>query len=302
MHQRLHGKGVRCITARLATLAFVLACAGNSYARPDMTPLGPNIADKGSAFYHFSISTFDSADGKRHYKVWTAVPTKQPPKAGFPVLYMLDGNAVMDRLSDAFLKKLSEQSPPVLVVIGYQTTLPFDLQARTYDYTPQPFSRREDKHGRTGGGSPGFRHLVEEIIAPDSEKNLKINPAARGLWGHSYGGLFVLDTWLSSSFFRSYYAASPSLDRDGGMMLTQITAASGAAFSHKRLYIMEGDGDEKRPRTNVTPDKLRAVREAVDKLHTEGITATYSLYPGLAHGAVFTASFHTALLQMSEEN
>jgi predicted alpha/beta superfamily hydrolase len=34
--------------------------------------------------------------------VWTAVPDKAPPAAGYPVLYMLDGNAVMDKLNDAF--------------------------------------------------------------------------------------------------------------------------------------------------------------------------------------------------------
>ncbi|MDO6407426.1 alpha/beta hydrolase [Pantoea phytobeneficialis] len=297
MNQSLYRKGIQGISA----LTFVFVCAGNCYARPDMTPLGPNIADKGSTFYHFSTRTFDSADGKRHYKVWTGVPDKHSPKAGFPILYMLDGNAVMDRLSDSFLKKLSEGSPPVLVVIGYQTTLPFDLQARTYDYTPTHFISRWDRHGRSVGGSTAFRHLVEETIAPASEKNLKINPAQRGLWGHSYGGLFVLDSWLSSNFFRSYYTASPSLDRVNNEMLAQITATSGEAFSHKRLDIMEGDDDEKRPQASAAPDRLRALRQAVETLRSNGVAATYSLFPGLPHGAMFTASFQATLLQMSEE-
>lgn len=296
MNKRLYFTRIRYLTA-----FFVLFYTGTSNARPDMTPLGPNIADTGSAFYHFSISTFDSSDGKRHYKVWTAVPNKTPPKAGFPILYMLDGNAVMDRLSDSFLKKLSEQTPPVLVAIGYQTTLPFDLQARAYDYTPQFSSNSRDRHGRAGGGSIDFRHLIEETIAPQSEKNLKINPAQRGLWGHSYGGLFVLDSWLSSTFFRAYYATSPSLEGDNRMILGQITSATGDAFSHKSLYLIEGDGDEKRPKSSAQSDTLRAVRDTVNTLRTDGIAASYWLYPGLTHGAMFTASFQSALLNMSEE-
>ena len=63
--------------------------------KPDMRPLGPNIADKGSRVYHFSATSFDSVDGTRHYRVWTAVPNTTAPASGYPILYMLDGNAVM---------------------------------------------------------------------------------------------------------------------------------------------------------------------------------------------------------------
>lgn len=64
------------------------------------------------------------------------MPDKAPPAAGYPVLYMLDGNAVMDKLDDAFLQQLFAGSPPVIVAIGYQTALPFDTAARAWDYTP----------------------------------------------------------------------------------------------------------------------------------------------------------------------
>ena len=121
----------------LVTLLSGLTLIWNAhaFAKPDMQPLGPNIADKGSAFYHFSVNSFDSADGSRHYRVWTAVPNKAAPASGYPILYMLDGNAVMDRLNDDLLKQLAEKSPPVIVAVGYQTNLPFDLNGRAYDYS-----------------------------------------------------------------------------------------------------------------------------------------------------------------------
>ncbi len=39
----------------------------------------------------------------------------------------------MDKLDDAFLQQLFAGSPPVIVAIGYQTALPFDTAARSYD-------------------------------------------------------------------------------------------------------------------------------------------------------------------------
>lgn len=152
-----------------------------------MQPLGPNIADKGSAFYHFSVNSFDSADGSRHYRVWTAVPNKAAPASGYPILYMLDGNAVMDRLNDDLLKQLAEKSPPVIVAVGYQTNLPFDLNGRAYDYTPAAESGKTDtrngRFSRKSGGSNDFRQLLETRIAPKVEQGLNIDRQRRGLWG-----------------------------------------------------------------------------------------------------------------------
>ncbi len=302
-HRRYYKKG-RFMVVHLSAFFFILMHAGNSYSRPDMTPLGPNIADKGSSFYHFSVSKFDSVDGKRHYKVWTGIPDKTPPASGSPVLYMLDGNAVMDRLSDELLKKLSERTPPVLIVIGYQTALPFESSARAYDYTPSVKENNTQnqatrRYDRQGGGSLIFRHLLEDTIALQAEKNLNINPAKRGLWGHSYGGLFVMDSYLSSSFFTRYYSASPSLELDNFALLKKLTMINKKEFDNKQLYLMEGDGDPKKNGEDKTPDVLGLTRKAVSTLHSEGVSATYWLYPGFTHGQMFTASFQSALLQVA---
>ncbi|EAU7576593.1 Salmochelin siderophore protein IroE, partial [Salmonella enterica] len=76
----------------------------NLYFLPDLTGFYSLMGY--SEFYHFSVSRFDSVDGKRHYEVWIGVSDKKAPVSGFPVLYMLDGNTVMDRLSDEFLKNI----------------------------------------------------------------------------------------------------------------------------------------------------------------------------------------------------
>ncbi len=284
----------------LAAGIVCLLCASVSVARPDMSPLGPNIADKGSAFYHFTVNRVDSADGQRHYKIWTAIPDKAPPAQGYPVLYLLDGNAVMDRLTDSLLGRLSQQDPPVLVVIGYQTSLPFDLSARSFDYTPAPAGGsagqvQQDKRGRPVGGSDIFRQLLEEKIAPLAEQGLHVDVQRRGIWGHSFGGLWVLDSYLKTDFFRQFYSASPSLGQAKGDLLRQVTSASGPRLQNKQLLVMEGDGDATSPRAQVV-DILSDVRQAIESLDKRHVAAGYRLFPGLTHGQMFTASFRTALL------
>ncbi|QJT79975.1 alpha/beta hydrolase [Kosakonia sp. MUSA4] len=294
MHRRFYA-------ARLAALIVLLLCSKTVFSRPDMTPLGPNIADKGSAFYHFAVNTFDSADGKRHYKVWTAIPKKNPPAAGYPVLYLLDGNAVMDRLSEPLLQKLSERDPSVLVAVGYQTDLPFDLAARTYDYIPAAKGEPQNLRGRQGGGSALFRQLLETTIAPQAEKDIAVNPQKRALWGHSYGGLLVLESYLTSGFFNAYYLAVPSLERNNFMLLNAMDALPKATFSHKSLWFLEGDGDRKANDENATSGVLNAIQHRVSRLRADGLPVTYLLYPGLTHGAMFDTSMKAAIWHLSGE-
>ncbi len=294
----------KCQNSNLRRVLFsafsciVLLYSAKGYAKPDMKPLGPNIADRGSAFYHFRVEQFDSADGKRHYRVWTAIPNKKPAASGYPVLYMLDGNAVMGRLTETLLKQLAEKMPPVIIAIGYQTNLPFESNSRAWDYTPA----REVKNGRNRremGGSNDFRQLLEQYIAPKVEQGININPEQRGLWGHSYGGLFVLDSWLSSSFFRTYYSASPSLGQGYLALLNQITSVVKTRYCHKRLFFMEGAASPGKNVQTQAPDILPRIHDIVASLQRDGIPADYWDYPGLTHGPMFDASFKSALLDMS---
>lgn len=291
-------------TSGLLTLAIgALFYSSGSIARPDFQPLGPNIADKGSAFYHFTQRQYDSADGERHYRVWTAVPDKAPPAAGYPVLYMLDGNAVMDKLDDAFLQQLFAGSPPVIVAIGYQTALPFDTAARAWDYTP-PLKTHEPRAGkpalppRKTGGNDAFRQLLTETMVPQTEANLKIDPHQRAIWGHSYGGLFVLDAWRKASPFGIYYSASPSLGQALQSPLQASQSLDAVRFRGKSLYLLEGDG-KARGEPSGHEASLEVLRQTQQQLASKGLTVAFWRYPGLTHGQMFEVSLRSALLHLS---
>ncbi|WP_297206298.1 alpha/beta hydrolase-fold protein [uncultured Pluralibacter sp.] len=278
--------------------AFFLALlfTGLAHARPNMTPLGPNIADKGSALYHFTINTFDSADGQRHYKVWTAVPNKKPPAAGYPVLWTLDGNAVMNHLSDKLLSELSAGTPPVIVAVGYQTNLPFDVYARAWDYTP-PVAGGDSMtvHGRKGGGDAAFQALIENTLAPVAEKGIPLNTAHRAIWGHSLGGIFALDTYYRSPFFSRIYATSPSLSQNYISLVTRLKTADAGRLSGKQLLVIEGSWPASRNPQVPEPASIEGIRSVLAGLSARGLPARLVQYPTLSHGEMFSVGLELAL-------
>jgi predicted alpha/beta superfamily hydrolase len=288
---------------RIFIAALVCAFYGiNADAKPDMRPLGPNIADRGSAYYHFNVAYFDSLDGERHYKVWTAIPNAAPPAEGYPILYALDGNAVMDRVSDSLLAQLTQKTPPVIVAVGYQTTLPFDKNARAYDYRPTVKENSADsgRDSRKSGGSEAFRQLLQNTIVENVERGMKIDPRRRAIWGHSYGGLFIIDSWLASSRFRIYFSASPSLGRGNASLLDKMAEAKADAFSQKSLYLMEGAVATQRVSSAGAEETRGNVLQTVSLLKKKGVAVNWWPYPGLSHGEMFNASLQSALLEVAD--
>lgn len=288
---------------RIFIAALVCAFYGiNADAKPDMRPLGPNIADRGSAYYHFNVTYFDSLDGERHYKVWTAIPNAAPPAEGYPILYALDGNAVMDRVSDSLLAQLTQKTPPVIVAVGYQTTLPFDQNARAYDYRPTVKENSADsgRDSRKSGGSEAFRQLLQNTIVENVERGMKIDPRRRAIWGHSYGGLFIIDSWLASSRFRIYFSASPSLGRGNASLLDKMAEAKADAFSQKSLYLMEGAVATQRVSSAGAEETRGNVLQTVSLLKKKGVAVNWWPYPGLSHGEMFNASLQSALLKVAD--
>lgn len=277
---------------RVISFFILVTCIHNTYAKPTIEPLGPNIADTKSAYYDFKMKTFHSVDQLRTYKVWLAIPKEKKNQAK-AVVYMLDGNAVMDRLKEPMLQKLYAYDAPVLVVIGYDTTLPFLSNARSVDYTPgrgdgkiEPDPRSPE---RMSGGSQTFRDFVTGPLAAWVNKEVEIDSKRVGLWGHSYGGLFVLDSMLHSDYFTHYFAASPSLAWADQRMLNQIMQAKISNAAHKKLWLIEGDSQQggKPQSPNISVDGIDQLRKASRSLNQKQVRVKLVIYPQLTHGEVF---------------
>lgn len=292
-------------------LLFWLLCLPMAaFAAPDLSkPLGPTIADTGSAYYHFDTHAFTSADGQRHYRVVTALPNKAPPASGYPVIYLLDGNSALASLNYAMLATLQD-NPPVIVTVGYQTKLRFDVRARAFDYTEPRRDGKAINEARPGGGSDAFLALLTGPIKAHVRALVKTDPARQTLWGHSFGGLFVLYALTQTEGeFSGYAAADPALWWQGGDMLTRLAAFAGKEGGKNQVLIMHGgakapervlDGAQQ-ARLKARQQMMGAVPkdaalEAARRLAGKaGITSHYREFPALSHGPLFGASLMPAL-------
>ncbi len=187
------------------------------------------------------------------------------------------------------------------MAIGYQTNLPFDQPARAYDYRPKVEENPADAgwDRRKSGGSEAFRQLLENTIVEKVERGIAINPQQRAIWGHSYGGLFIIDAWLASSRFQIYFSASPSLGRGNASLLAKMAAAKADAFNRKSLYLMEGAVATQRASSAGAEEIRGSVLQTVSLLKKNGVAVNWWPYPGLSHGEMFSASLQSALLAMS---
>lgn len=270
-----------------------------SHAKPIIQPLDANIAEKGSQYYDFKIKEFISKDQKRIYKVWLGIPKATSKEKKYYSIFMLDGNSAMSYLDEPLLKTLTEQkNTPVLVAIGYKTNLPFETASRSLDYTPADLSSQQPAPDprnpeRMSGGSADFLNIIISEIAPWVEQHAQLDTNNRAIWGHSYGGLFVLDSLLNSEYFSHYFAASPSLSWADQRIMTKIKNSQIQSPKQKHLWLMEGDlfnlpTQQQSP--NFDSNGINNNRKILSIFDQQGIDAKFLIYPNLKHGEVFKAS------------
>ena len=156
-----------------------------------------------------------------------SVPTGEAPSEGFPVLYVLDGNATFDRAAN-IAKSIGSGanrlglSPVAIVAIGYPKQSTFDVEKRALDYTPQASAEFQKQAKYSYGGADQFIQFIEKELKPAIQTKIKVNTRQQSLFGHSFGGLFVLHTVMTHpETFQRYIAASPSLWFDNYALLNR---------------------------------------------------------------------------------
>ena len=284
-----------CKSALMLVCGFSLMMHAQVQAKPNLAPLKANIAEQGSAYYQFQVKYFQSADQQRRYKVWLGLPRQA--SAVSPALFMLDGNSAMSYLSEDLLRQLATHEAPVLVAIGYDTNLPFDTAARALDYTPADETGKitadPRQPERLSGGSAHFREVLFNQIQPWVAGQAKLDPQRQALWGHSYGGLFVLDSLMHAQYFSHYFAASPSLSWADGRFLKNMQIKAAPSGQTQSLWIMEGDLAQNHPATtspNFNPKTVQENRDVIAHFAQQGVQSKLLLYPNFSHGQMFAAS------------
>lgn len=290
------------------SLALALALAAPAaLAQPERNQkMDTRVLQRQDLAYRFSHLDLDSVDGQRHYRLWIGKPDRPAPAAGYPVLWMLDGNAAIGALDADLLKQLAEGQAPLLVAVGYQTEQRIERAARTYDYTPALAGQARQLDPLTdqpSGGVEVFFELLRQRMRPMVASVAPIDPTRQTLWGHSYGGLAVLHALFAHpGEFSDYVAASPSLWwHDGAIVREARGLQQRLGDSRPRLLVMRGDEEPSNPRGPVKGDGQKPAREmAADLAKIQGLQVRFESFDGLGHGPMLPASLRRVIESMSK--
>lgn len=288
---------------RLLALALAFAVPGlaaHAAPAPDQK-MDTTLLQRSDLAYRFSELKLDSADGQRHYQLWIARPNHPVPTAGYPVVWMLDGNAAVGALDEKLLNDLNNGKAPLLVAVGYQTPLRIDRAGRTRDYTPPRPQLAEQKDPLTGdpsGGADAFLDLMRDRMLPAVAAQAPIDRSQQTLWGHSYGGLLTLHALLTRPQQFSFYApASPSLWWGDGAILQEREGFAQRMVGHSaQLLLMRGGKEPFKPREDITPSAPRAAQQLVESVgKVPGMQARFHAFDGMSHGQTLEASLRYLL-------
>ncbi|MGJ8690398.1 MAG: alpha/beta hydrolase-fold protein [Gammaproteobacteria bacterium] len=180
---------------RTLLLLFFVNLSSTTLAQQDSTPI--------TIGQHLSISS-TLLDEERGLNVWLP-RTYGSSNEHYPVLYLLDGSAHF-HTATAIVNFLSiNQMIPEMIVVGIDNT------DRNRDLTPPSQNEVEVMRLPTHGGADKFQTFIAQELMPWVEETYRTHPY-RILVGHSFGGLFAINTIVTNpTLFDAYIAISPSL-------------------------------------------------------------------------------------------
>ena len=157
-------------------------------------------------------------------------------------------------------------------------------------------------------GADAFLQLIETRIKPAIAAKLAVDPQRQTLWGHSYGGLFVLHTLFTHpTAFQRYIAVEPSLWWGNGMILQeaqQMMARRPAPVARLQLWVGLAERDRAAPPGVKSPtlpaDATHLLAEHLAQL--DGLAVGYREWPALGHGAMLDATIEPALSSVITED
>ncbi|QKD06768.1 alpha/beta hydrolase [Mesorhizobium loti] len=269
-----------------------------------------------------TVHDFVPADSGDPWRVFIHVPPGPAPEAGWPVLYMTDGNAVIGTAVDAmraqaFYPLGTNVDWGVIVAIGYPVGGAYDPLRRSWDLGPPPGKTyppfyENAPEVRTGGAGQ-FLTFIEDELKPWVASRTRIDEKRQALYGHSFGGLFALYALFTRPHsFRTFIAASPAIyweDRAIDRFLETFEAAvpdgltanvilSAGEYETEKLapFQIGADDEEKRlqqKKRTCTDEFAQDMAERLDAL--PGVRATFELHAGENHMSILPATVNRAV-------
>ncbi|QTF07147.1 alpha/beta hydrolase [Brenneria izadpanahii] len=247
------------------------------------------------------------------YRVMSFCPEGAPPPQGWPIIYILDGARYFPAavsLVDALAGPRCGMEPGIIVALDYDgpTRRERDYRPAVERIVPEADPRGGYYPAGMAGNAAGFRRFMLEELRPFIAGRYAVDSRREALFGHSYGGLFTVDTLFASpNAFQHFYAASPSVWWNGGYLIEQAGAfLAGDGLQTMRpasLALSVGEYEQSLERWELDlPDEQRQVlrrhrnqRRMVDGIRelawtlqnrSPNLRVTLDIYPEQSHQSV----------------
>ncbi len=224
-----------------------------------------------------------SAQG-REYRIMISLPEGDVPTAGYPVIYLLDGNAYFPAFHAA-KRAQTKLRGAVLVAIGYPSNTPLDFVRRAFDMSPPA---PQERNTPPQGGQDLFLDFIETRLMPKVAEQFNINQDQRSLVGHSFGGMLgVYALFTRPALFQHVVAVSPSLWWQDKYLLgperefTKRALAGQVDLTHRSLTILMGERDSVQMIQDASALQLR-----LQGLSQLGLRSGFLVEPGEDHASV----------------
>ena len=169
------------------------------------------------------------------------------------LLYVLDGDAFSTMIAEAVKLQMRNSpktgvEPTLIVGISYHSQDSFARDRRFLDFTPKKekpaFENDKRKDFPEGGQIDVFLSQLNRVHEYIS-KNYSIRENKIGFFGHSLGGLCVLEGYLSQQlpFVTDYLAVSPSLWWDQGRFFERLERTNITDKKRVAIAVGEDEGD-----------------------------------------------------------
>ncbi|MEG3179321.1 alpha/beta hydrolase [Sphingomonas sp. LT1P40] len=231
----------------IASIAIAAPLAAQAQTvKPAVAPASPGYTMPFTAMWDIKANHGDI------YRIFVSYPEGEPPEGGWPVLYVLDGNAMFAAFAETRrMIGWTKGSEMIVVGVGYPTHQAYDMR-RLNDFTGAATdSAAYAKFAKEKyGGWDRFLDFLTGKLRTEIGTRYKTNPLRQSLFGHSLGGLFATHTLFTRpDAFHAIIAASPSLfwhealtlkeERD---FVARLQAGKGGRVA--RLLVVSGEREE----------------------------------------------------------
>ncbi|MHB0774553.1 alpha/beta hydrolase [Halomonas sp. WWR20] len=244
------------------------------------------------------------------YQISLWIPPGQPPADGWPVIYVLDANALFATFVEAIQRGSRRPDATgigaaAVVGIAHADGDLYATESRYRDYTFGPSTMIAKT--RVGGGEAFLSFIVDQL-AIGLREEFVLNASRQILFGHSLAGYFVLHALMSRpGAFQTHAAISPSIWWDEASLCARVAALSG---HEARVFVAVGEWEgeaapwqrlapgyeqlmQRRRERQMIPKAQAMARELSGVLGEEQVT--FHNFPEEDHASVLMIAIQRAL-------